>query len=131
MAAPNILNLNTATGKTTYLTPSGTSALVLLRNAASSNTVLKVNQIVVSNITASTAINCTVAVYSNGGVAQGSAPSGGTAYPIASTIAVPAQASLIVVDKTTQVYLEENTSISVTSGSASNLVFTVSYEELS
>lgn len=131
MAAPNILNLNTATGKTTYLTPGGTSALVLLRNAASSNTVLKVNQIVVSNITAATAINCTVAVYSNGSVAQGSAPSGGTAYPIASTIAVPAQASLIVVDKTTQVYLEENTSISVTSGSASNLVFTVSYEELS
>lgn len=131
MAAPNILNLNTATGKTAYLTPGGTSALVLIRNAASSNQVLKINQIVVANITSATAINCTVAVYSNGGVSPGSAPSGGTAYPIASTIAVPAQASLIVVDKTTQLYLEENTSISVTSGSASNLVFTVSYEELS
>lgn len=131
MAAPNILNLNTATGKTTYLTPGGISALVLLQNPASSGKVLKVNQIVASNITTATAINATVAIYTNGGVSQGSAPSGGTAYPIAAAIAVPAQASLIVVDKTTQLYLEENTSITVTSGSASNLVFTVSYEELS
>jgi hypothetical protein len=61
-------------------------------------------------------------------VAQGSAPSGGTAYPIASTISVPADASLIVVDKTTGIYLEEGTSISITSGTASKLTFSVSYE---
>jgi hypothetical protein len=69
-----------------------------------------------------------VSIYSNGGVAQGSAPSGGTAYPIASTISVPADASLIVVDKTTGIYLEEGTSISITSGTASKLTFSVSYE---
>jgi hypothetical protein len=61
-------------------------------------------------------------------VAQGSAPSGGTAYPIASTISVPADASLIVTDKTTGIYLEEGTSISITSGTASKLTFSVSYE---
>jgi hypothetical protein len=69
-----------------------------------------------------------VSIYSNGGVAQGSAPSGGTAYPIASTISVPADASLIVVDKTTGIYLEEGTSISITAGTASKLTFSVSYE---
>jgi hypothetical protein len=131
MAAPNILSLTTATGKTTYFTPSGTSAVVLLTNAASSGKVLKINQIIVANVDGTNAVDCTVSIYTNGGVAQGSAPSGGTAYPIASTISVPADASLIVSDKTTQIYLEENTCISITSGTASKLTFTVSYEELS
>lgn len=131
MAAPNILALNTATGKTTYLTPSATTAVVLLQNAASSNTVLKINQIVAANVNGTNAVDTTVSVYTNGGVAQGSAPSGGTAFPIASTISVPADASLIVVDKTTQIYLEENTSIIVTSGTASGITYSVSYEILS
>jgi hypothetical protein len=131
MAAPNILNLNTATGKTTYLTPSGTSAVVLLQNAANSGKVFKINSIVVANLSGSTATNATVQYYTNGGVAQGSAPSGGTAYSIAYTITVPVQASLIVLDKTTELYVEENASITVTSGVGSNLTFIISYEELS
>ena len=131
MAAPNILALNTATGKTTYLTPSATTAVVLLPNAASSNKVFKINQIVAANVNGTSAVDCTVSVYTNGSVAQGSAPTSGTAYPIASTISVPADASLIVVDKTTQIYLEENTSIIVTSGTASGITYSISYEELS
>ena len=128
MAAPNIASLTTITGKTTYFTPTGTTAVVLLQNAASSNNVLKINQIVVANVDGTNAVDCTVSIYSNGGVAQGSAPSGGTAYPIASTISVPADASLIVVDKTTGIYLEEGVSISITSGTASKLTFSISYE---
>jgi hypothetical protein len=131
MAAPNIASLTTITGKTTYFTPSGTTAVVLLQNAASSNTVLKINQIVVANVDGTNAVDCTVSIYTNGGVAQGSAPSGGTAFPIASTISVPADASLIVTDKTTGIYLEEGTSISITSGTASKLTFSVSYELMS
>ena len=128
MAAPNIASLTTITGKTTYLTPGGTTALVLLPNAAASNNVLKINQIVVANVDGTNAVDATVSIYTNGAVAQGSAPSGGTAFPIASTVSVPADASLIVVDKTTGLYLEEGTSISVTSGTASKLTFSVSYE---
>jgi hypothetical protein len=131
MAAPNIASLTTITGKTTYFTPSGTTAVVLLTNAASSNTVLKVNQLVVANVDGTNAVDATVSIYTNGAVAQGSAPSGGTAYPIASTVSVPADASLIVVDKTTGLYLEENTCISITSGTASKLAFSVSYELMS
>lgn len=131
MAAPNILGLTTATGKTTYLTPSGTSAVVLLPNAASSNKVFKINQILAANVNGTNAVDCTVSIYTNGSVAQGSAPTSGTAYPIASTISVPADASLIVVDKTTQIYLEEGTSIIVTSGTGSGITYSVSYEELS
>ncbi len=128
MAAPNIASLTTITGKTTYFTPTGTTAVVLLPNAAASNNVLKINQIVVANIDGTNAVDATVSIYTNGAVAQGSAPSGGTAFPIASTVSVPADASLIVVDKTTGLYLEEGTSISITSGTASKLTFSVSYE---
>jgi hypothetical protein len=128
MAAPNIASLTTITGKTTYFTPTGKTAVVLLPNAAASNNVWKINQIVVANIDGTNAVDATVSIYTNGAVAQGSAPSGGTAFPIASTVSVPADASLIVVDKTTGLYLEEGTSISVTSGTASKLTFSVSYE---
>ena len=130
MAAPNIVAVTSIYGKTTYLTPSGTTAVVLLRNAASSGLVLKINQIVVANVNGTSAADATVSIYTNGAVAQGSAPSGGTAYPIASTISVPADASLIVTDKTTAIYLEEDRSISITSGTASALTFSISYEEI-
>lgn len=130
MANPNIVNVTTLTGNTTYLTPSGTTAVVLLPNAASSGLVYKINQIVCANVNGSSAVNATVAVYTNGAVAQGSAPSGGTAYPIISTISVPASASLIAVDKTTGLYLMEGTSITVTSGTASGITYTISYESI-
>jgi hypothetical protein len=128
MANPNIAALTTLTGNTTYLTPSGTSAVVLLPNPAASNQVFRINQIVAANVNGTNAVDTTVSVYTNGAVAQGSAPSGGTAFPLASTISVPADASLIVVDKTTAIYLMEGTSISVTSGTASGITYSISYE---
>lgn len=131
MAAPNIVNVTTIYGKTTYYTPSGTTAVVLLTNASGSGKVLKINQIVAANVNGTSAVDATVSIYTNGAVAQGSAPSGGTAYPVASTIAVPADASLIITDKTTAIYLEEDKCISVTSGTANGLTFSISYEEIS
>ena len=130
MANPNIVNVTTIYGTTTYLTPSGTTAVVLLPNAASSGKVFKINQLVVANTTGSAA-NATVSIYTNGAVAQGSAPSGGTAYPVVSTISVPANASLVAVDKTTAIYLMEGTSITVTSGTGSALTYSISYEDIS
>jgi len=131
MANPNLLTATTASGTTTYFTPTGTTAVVLLRNTASSGQVFKINQIVATNVNGSSAVNATVSIYTNGAVAQGSAPAGGTAFPIASTISVPANAALIVVDKTTQIYLQEGTSITVTSGTASGITYSVSYEAIS
>ena len=130
MANPNIVAVTTIYGTTTYYTPSGTTAVVLLPNAASSGKVYKINQIVAANTTASAA-NASVSIYTNGAVAQGSAPSSGTAYPVVSAISVPANASLICVDKTTAIYLQEGTSISITSGTASALTFSISYEDIS
>ena len=131
MANPNLVNMAGMYGVTTYLTPSSTSAVVLLPNAASSGKVFKINQIVAANVNGTNAVDTTVSIYSNGAVAQGSAPSGGTAYPIVSTVSVPADASLIVTDKTTAIYLMEGQSITVTSGTASGITYSISYEELS
>ena len=131
MANPNIVNVTSILGETTYLTPSATTSVVLLPNAASSGKVYKINQIVAANVDGSSAVNTSVDIYTNGAVAQGSAPSSGTAYPIVSTVSVPADASLIVADKTTAIYLMENTSIAVTSGTASKITYTVSYEIIS
>ncbi len=128
MANPNIVNVTSILGETTYLTPSSTSSVILLPNAASSGKVYKINQIVAANVDGSSAVNTSVDIYTDGSVAQGSAASGGTAYPIVSTVSVPADASLIVADKTTAIYLMENTSIAVTSGTASKITYTISYE---
>ena len=130
MANPNIVNVSAIYGTTTYYTPSGTTAVVLLPNAASSGKVFKINQIVAANTT-STACNATVAVYTNGAVAQGSAPSSGTAYPVVYQVSVPGNASLICVDKSTAIYLMEGTSITVTSAVGSSLTFSISYEDIS
>jgi hypothetical protein len=130
MAAPNIVQVATITAKTTALTPSGTSAVVLLPNASNSGKVLKINQILISNTTGSTAAG-TVSYYTNGAVAQGSAPSSGTEFKIAPAIPIPTASTLIVLDKTMVLYLEENTSLTVTSGTGSALTYVVSYEELS
>jgi hypothetical protein len=128
---PNIVNVTSILGTTTYLTPSATTAVVLLANAASSGTVYKINNIVAANVNGTSAVDTTVSIYTNGAVAQGSAPSGGTAFPIVSTVSVPADASLIVADKTTGIYLMEGTSISVTSGTASGITYSISYENIS
>lgn len=124
MANPNIVNVTSIYGKTASLTPSNTSANVLLANAAGSGKVLKIGVINAANVNGSAAVDTTVAINSN---AAGS----GTSSALASTVSVPADASLIVTDKSTSFYLEEDRSIVVTSGTASGITYVVSYEEIS
>lgn len=124
MAAPNIVNVTTITAKTISGTPSTNTANVLLANAASSNKVFKINLIIAANIDGNNAVDTTVSINNN---AAGTSNS----FPIASTISIPADASLIVSDKSTAFYLEEDRSIVVTSGTASKVSYTISYEEIS
>jgi len=126
MAAPNIVDVTSIYGKTAYVTPSDTSENILLANTAASGKVFKINQIVVANVDGSSAADATVAY----NTADGGTADGGTSYPIISTVSVPADASIIAVDKNTSLYLEEDRSIVVTSGTASDLTYTISYEEI-
>jgi len=95
-----------------------------VNNAAASGTVLKINSIVVANVDGTSAADITINVYSQDDL-------GGTAYALASTIAVPADASLIVVDKSTSFYLLEDQSIGAVAGTAGDLVVTASWEQIS
>src|SRR5210317_1450623 len=124
MAAPNIVNVSTITGKSATIALSTTSATTLVSNAAASGKVFKINMIQVANVDGTNACDVTVDVHS-------AASGGGTAYSLVSTISVPADASLVVLDKNTAIYLEEDRSITATAGTANDLEVIVSYEEIS
>jgi len=124
MAAPNIVNVTTITGKTDQISLTTTSATSVVSNAASSGKVFKINSLIVSNVDGTSAADITVAVYSQDDI-------GGTATELVSTVSVPADASLVVIDKNTALYLEEDMSIGATAGTASDLKVVVSYEEIS
>lgn len=123
MAAPNIVNVTSIVGNSLSVAV-GTSATQLASNAASSNKVFKINSIVVANIDGTNAADITVNIYS-------AAALGGSPIAIVSTISVPADATLIVTDKTTSFYLLENQSIGAIAGTAGDLVATISFEEIS
>jgi hypothetical protein len=122
MANPNIVNVTSILGNSLSVAV-GTSATQLASNASSSGKVFKINSIVIANIDGTSAANITVNIYS-------AAALGGSALAIASTISVPANASLIVTDKTTAFYLLENQSIGATAGTTGDLVATISFEEI-
>ncbi len=123
MANPNIVNVAAIYGNSAQVSLTTTSATSLVSNAASSGKVFKINSITVANVDGTNAADITINVYS-------AASLGGTAFPIVSTISVPADATLIVTDKTTTFYLLENQSIGATAGTASDLVVNASWEEI-
>jgi len=123
MSAPNIVNVTTITANVAFLAPATTSATVLVSNAASSNSVTKINSLTCTNVTGTSA-NVTVSVNS-------AAAGGGTAYRLAYQISVPINSSLQLVDKGNFVYLTENTSLVVTSSFASAIEYITSYETIS
>jgi hypothetical protein len=122
MANPNIVGVTAIVGNTASVAV-GTSATSLASNAASSGKVFKINSIVIANIDGTAAADVTVNIYS-------AAALGGTGLAIASTISVPADASLIVTDKTTAFYLLEDRSIGALASASGDLVATISFEEI-
>lgn len=123
MANPNIVNVTSILGGVAYSAPANTSATTLISNASSSGTLTKVNSLTVSNVTGSAA-NVTISVNS---AAAGS----GTAYRLAYQISVPANSTMQIIDKNNFLYLTENTSLVVTSGTTSALEYVASYETIS
>lgn len=123
MANPNIVNVTDIRGKSATLALT-TSAQALVSNAASSGKVFKINTIMVANIDGADPQDVTVNYYSQDDI-------GGTATAIVSTVSVPADASIVVLDKNSSLYLEEDRSIGALAGGNSDLVAIVSYEEIS
>ena len=130
MANPNIVNVTSIYGNSAYVLPASTAVSVawthngttsLTGLTPASGSVNRVTSLVVANNSASAA-NATVSISNNATYASG------TAYAIAFQVSVPANASLIVIDKTTSIYITENQSLGVISGTASALVYTATFE---
>lgn len=118
MANPNIVNVTSIFGKTTTLALTTTTQGIITNDSAS-NKILKINTIIVTNVDGSAAADVTVS--------YGTAVA---ASPIASTISVPADSALTVVDKSTAIYVEEGFGIYAFASANSDLVILVSYEEI-
>jgi hypothetical protein len=127
VANPNIVNVTTILGNTSTTLISSTAdpfATALVDNAASSGKVYKINSIGAANVDGSSACDITIKIFSEDAL-------GGTGTAIASTISVPADATLIITDKTTAFYLLEDRSIGATASAANDIVVTISWEEIS
>lgn len=124
MAAPNIVNVATITGKTAVVDLGTTNATLVVENPASSNKVFKINSLYVSNVDGAASAEITIGLYSEDNI-------GGTATEICKTVTVPPDATLVVIDKNSSIYLEEDKSIGATASAASDLKVVCSYEEIS
>jgi hypothetical protein len=122
MATPNIVGVTDIRGNTVYIIPSTTSATVWTALTPATNVVNKVGNITATNVTSS-AVAVTVSINS-------ATAGGGTAYRLCYQISVPANASLIIVDKTTGFYVNDAQSVVVTSGTANALEFVATYEAI-
>ena len=117
MAAPNIVDVTTITGKTAVQAV-GTSATAIVTNSAASGKVFKVNALYVSNVDGTNNAEINVDIYRSS-----------VAYHIGKTIVVPADATLDVISKA--IYLEEGDALRLTANAASDLEAVCSYEEIS
>jgi len=118
MANPNLVNVTSITGESVQAALTTTLTTEIL--AAASDTLVKVNSIIVANIDGSSAVDVSVFI----------TKSGGSPVAIASTISVPADATLVVVDKNTALYLEEGDNLEAGASANSDAVITVNYEIL-
>lgn len=125
MAAPNIVNISTLTGKTTYVNLTTTGSTSILSNTSGSGKVYKINSLFVSNTDTSNAVAITANYYDSSSISV--ATSSGS---LASAIAVPAKSNLIILDKSTALYLEENKAIGAIAGTAAKLTVICSYEDI-
>lgn len=127
MANPNIVNVTDIKGNTSSISLTTTAdpfATALVNNPVSSNKIYKVNTIIIANKDGTNARDVTVKLYSQDDL-------GGTGTEIASTVTIPADASLVLIDKNSSIYLLEDKSIGATAAVANTIVITCSWEEIS
>ena len=119
MAAPNLKNPTTITGRTARYAVTDTLASALA-NSAASGKVFKINSIFCANVDGTNPADISVSIYD-----------GSTDRYLAKTIVVPADATQIISSKDTYFYLEEGDSIRAEANAASDLELIIGYEDIS
>lgn len=123
MVAPNLISPTSIYGKTAFISPTGINETTLLVNAANSNKVLKTSSLVVANTHGSANIDCTINYYDS--------DTSGTAYPIISTVSIPADSTVVILGKDSPLWIEENRRLTVIASSGNSIDVFCSYEEIS
>jgi len=118
MANPNLVNVTSIYGNSICGALTNTVTTDLLTCA--SDKLIKINNIIVANIDGSSAASVTMGVIK----------SGGSVVLFASTISVPADATLVLIDKNSSIYLEEGDILEGGASANGDLTYTISYEEL-
>jgi hypothetical protein len=133
MAAPNIVNVATITGVTTFhagiaATTGGKGSVgitTVVSNAASSGKVIKINSLTAAGIAATTGVTLQHFNHVNHA-------SAGSTVSIAMTVSVPTFSTLVLISKENSIYLQENTSLGIFCQQNTGSIDVVcSYEEIS
>lgn len=119
MANPNIVNTTAIYGQVAGLSV-GTSLAAIVTNGVGTNKIYKINSLIVANIDGGADAQIDAVVFI-----------GGSNYYIAKTITVPADASIVLINKDSSVYLTENCKIELKANAAGDLQAVCSYEEIS
>ncbi len=116
MAAPNILQVSTISGKTDVLAVT-TTPTDIVANPGSSNAVYKINMLVVANIDGVNTCDVSVELFRSS-----------VAYRLINTVAVVADSSFIAIGRDYPLYLEEGDSLRVVASANGDLTAVCSYE---
>lgn len=119
MTAPNLKTPTTITGKTVGYAVTASMAAAL-SNSADSGKVLKINSVYCANVDGDAAADITLEHYN-----------GTTGFKIASTIAVPPDATQVLVTREGYIYLEEGHSLRAVASAVGDLELVIGYEEIS
>jgi len=118
MAAVNIVNVTSITGFNLCGAVT-TSATDIVDVAA--DEIIKLNTLIIANIDGSSAADITVEI---------SRDNGSNYFHIAKTVAVPADSTLVLIDKNSSIYLDETDLLRVTASANGDLQYVLSGEIL-
>ena len=119
MANPNVVAVSSIYANTAVDADVAASAVSLL--TCGSNKLQKINSLVIANIDGTNAATVTVSI---------STDNGSNYYAIASTVSVPADATLVVIDKNSALYLDETDLLRIVGSANNDLTYTVSGEKI-
>lgn len=117
MSNPNIVNVTTIYGKTALAALTTVTANVIT-NSSGSNTILKVDDILLTNYTSS-AVGANIVVNRSA-----------TTYYLGGNVSIPANSTLVLIAKDSSIYLEEGDVIQANVTANTSVSFVASYEQI-
>ena len=118
MATPNIVSVATINGFVVNGAVTTSNVDVV---DVTAEYVFKINNVIIANIDGTNSATVTVSV---------STDNGSNYYAIASTVAVPADATLVLIDKNSSFYLDETDLLRITGSANGDLTYLVSGEKI-